>query len=126
MTMPEPTSSRGAIGGHVGGDSTFHYAQLVLETLRDPDVYDGLEVRPIDVEVIPNFSGEPDRIQVWLIFESREARGRANESTEQISQQVTEALVKAGFPSDSTRTLTVRLTSVPEIDDGGGRFAYFR
>ena len=82
----------------------------------------------VDVEILPQFSGDPDGMCAWLIFASRaEARrARAPAKVPKIESKIRTALVDNGFPSSSVGSFEVRYTSVPEIEAGGGRFAFFR
>jgi hypothetical protein len=82
----------------------------------------------VDVEILPQLSGDPDGMCGWLIFVSRAeaTRARAPAKARKIESKVRAALVDDGFPTSSVGSFEVRYTSVPEIEAGGGRFAFFR
>ena len=69
----------------------FHYAELVLDTLKHIGAFGDLISQPVDVEVIPNFDGGAERLQ-----------------------------------APALGSFVLRHTSTQEIEQGGGRFAYFR
>jgi hypothetical protein len=81
----------------------------------------------VDHEVIPPFTGSPDGVGVWFICSTKKKRERFEES--ELSRQ-TEALKRkmseVGFPPTAITTVDVSATSLEEIEEKGGRFAYFR
>jgi hypothetical protein len=104
----------------------FHYAELALDTLKHIGAFGDLISQPVDVEVIPNFDGGAERLQAWLIFASPDEALDANEKSGAVLSRATELLAGAGFPADELRSFVLRNTSTKEIEEGGGRFAYFR
>jgi hypothetical protein len=94
-------------------------AKLQLEKL-------GLAVQ--DVEIVPQLSGAPEDMFGWLIFATRrDADGaRSPRAAEKILSKVRHDLAQAGFPAQAIATFQIGLTSTPEIEAGGGRFAFFR
>ena len=104
----------------------FQYAELVLDTLKHIGAFGDLISQPVDVEVIPNFDGRAERLQAWLIFASPEEALDANEKSGAVLSRATDLLASAGFPPDALGSFVLRHTSTQEIEQGGGRFAYFR
>jgi hypothetical protein len=104
----------------------FHYATLALTELGKPPVFAGIAADPIDVEVIPNFTGEADRIDVWLIYADRRTAGAAMAVADELTARAKDVLAQAGFPASGLETLGVVVTSMPDIEERGGRFAFFR
>jgi len=104
----------------------FRYATLALEALRAPSAFAPLGLHPVDIEVIPNFSGDPDRMEAWLIFENRELAADAERVADALRQRATEVMAEAGFPATALESFRLRLTSTTDIDEKGGRFAFFR
>lgn len=106
--------------------SEFRFAELVLRCLKQPDAFESTFHRPVDVEVIPNFSGDADRIEAWLIFDTRERAESAEASSTLLRSRALDVLRAAGFPSGALKSFRLSVTSVAEIEEGGGRFAFFR
>jgi hypothetical protein len=105
----------------------FRYALLAGATIRAISQKE-LGMTIVDVEILPQLSGDPDGMCGWLIFasqaEARLARAPAKAAT--LESKIRAALVGDGFPISSVGSFEVRYTSVPEIEAGGGRFAFFR
>ena len=104
----------------------FRYATLALQALRQPSAFAPLGLRPLDVEVIPNFSGDPDRMEAWLIFENRGYATDAERLGGALRQRATEVLANAGYPHSALDSFRLRVTSTTDIEEKGGRFAFFR
>jgi hypothetical protein len=66
-------------------DGRFRYATLVLTELGKPSVFSGIAPDPIDLEMIPNFSGDADRIAVWLIYADRETANAAAAAADELT-----------------------------------------
>jgi len=81
-----------------------------------------------DVEVLPALDGSPENMTAWLIFSGRAAARSAARPGNWRSLQVrAHSLLKArGFPAHALGSFTLRYTSWPEIERGGGRFHFFR
>lgn len=81
----------------------------------------------VDREIIPPFTGHPDEISVWFICSTKKLKERFQVS---VMQHQVEALkkkmIEAGFPESAVQSIVTRVTSLEEIEDGGGRFAFFR
>lgn len=75
-------------------------------------------------EVIPNFDGTPNGISAWFICEHYDARKRFDARA--AAEALRKTLLSAGFPEDGVETLQIRVTSETEIQEGGGRFHFFR
>lgn len=104
----------------------FYYASLVRETLKQPDAFGPDLPSPVDIEVIPNLSGSPDRIQVWLIFDTRQQADEGRRGIQNYAHRASVLLVGAGFPGDAIASLGLMSTSTEEIEEAGGRFPFFR
>jgi hypothetical protein len=107
-------------------DEKWRWSLLVASTLRRPAAYQPLGLEVVDVEVIPNFSGSPDRIQAWFIFGTADEASAAALRRDVIAGHAQRLLASAGFPPEALRSLSIDFTSNPEIEAAGGRFAYFR
>jgi hypothetical protein len=103
----------------------FGYAEMVLNTLKASDAFRGLR-SPVDVEVIPNFSGHPERMEAWLIFGITEDSSWAEDNASAFRDRAISRLRDAGFPEAALPSFALRFTSVAEIEQRGGRFAFFR
>lgn len=104
----------------------FRWGVLVVDCarrLREDRAMPGI----VDAEVIPPFDGSPDGIFVWFICTTRAevAPFRANALTSSTSK-LREALLSAGFPAAAVSSVRTDVTSLEDIEAGGGRFAYFR
>jgi hypothetical protein len=104
---------------------TFGHAEMVLNTLKASDTFLGLRA-PVDVEVIPNFSGHPERIEAWLIFGTHHDSSWAEDNASALRDRAISRLRDAGFPEEAVPSFALRFTSVAEIERRGGRFAFFR
>lgn len=107
---------------------TFRYGLLAAETLRDPGAFSDLGHAVADVEVIPHFDGRPDDMVAWLIFRTRDEAqtAKAPSATKLLDARAHDLLAARGFPSDALASFRLGFTSQPEIDEGGGRFCFFR
>lgn len=109
------------------GDSAehFHYGLLVGATMAY-ELFADLGHTVVDREVIPPFDGRPDDISVFLIVATRAEADVARADLPRLGERATAGLRDAGFPVAALDTLEVLATSHEEIEDGGGRFFYFR
>lgn len=120
------TCAPGAGGGEAAHD--YRYGVLVAEALRTPGAFGPSGEGLVDAEVIPDFSGRPEQMSAWLIFATRE-RAQAAKATARraaLEARARELLVAAGFPDDALASFRLDVTSEPEIEEGGGRFSFFR
>lgn len=81
----------------------------------------------VDEEVMPHFDGRPDDIFVWLICRTRTEKEafRKSELT-RTTNALKESMGRAGFPDYAVASLSTDVTSTEDIEDGGGRFSFFR
>ena len=106
----------------------FRYGRLAAGALRAPgafgDIGDGL----VDVEVIPDFTGRPEGMFAWLIFQTREQAHAAKDAAAAAAYQAhaRQLLAGAGFPPAALPSFALGFTSESEIEEGGGRFHFFR
>jgi hypothetical protein len=105
----------------------FKDASLARDVLRRP-IFSDLGIRPVDVEIVSDFSGSPENMFAWLIFATSEEASAAREPklTELIAARARDRLSTAGFPEDAVPSFRFDFTSLPEIERRGGRFAFFR
>lgn len=107
--------------------SRFRWALLAGDALRKISLSElGLSV--VDVEILPDLSGDPNGMCGYIIFASRAEVKRAHRpgAASSIESQVRTVLADAGFPSSAIGSFEVRTTSLPDIEAGGGRFHFFR
>lgn len=104
----------------------YRYALLALHALRDETAFEPIGLVPDDVEVIPTFSGEPDRMEAWLIYADRARASQAHRVVGALRERAAEVLAQAGFPGDALRSFRLNLTSIDDIEERGGRRAFFR
>lgn len=107
--------------------SRFRYALLASDALRKISLKKlGLSV--VDVEILPDLSGDPNGMCGYLIFASRADVKRAHRpgAASSIESEVRSGLADAGFPSSAIASFEVRTTSLPDIEAGGGRFHFFQ
>ena len=104
----------------------WHWGLLIGETLRTPGAFAPLGLQVVDVEVIPDFTGSPDRMSAWLIFDSPPEASAAQARTDEVRTFAAGLLALAGYPDAAWRSFRIFYTSVPEIEAGGGRFRFFR
>src|SRR5450759_5384207 len=95
----------------------FRYALLAGATIRAISLKE-LGMTIVDVEILPQLSGDPDGMCGWLIFASRAEAKRAHAQSAKIGSRVRAALVDDGFPSSSVGSFEIRYTSLPEIESG--------
>lgn len=99
----------------------FSWALLVVDCMKQLKV-EGLPF--VDQEVMPNLDGSPEGIFAWFICEHFYAKEEFD------LQAATDALKNklrdAEFPQQALETLRTGVTSQTEIEDGGGRFHFFR
>jgi len=100
---------------------------LAKRTLKKP-FCSSLNLFHSDVEVIPPLDGSPDGRFVWLIFETKEQAEKAKETDSfgRVTDLARQTLRRGGFPNEAARSLDIGFTSFVDIEEGGGRFSYFR
>lgn len=80
----------------------------------------------IDREVIPSFSGDPDGIVIWLICDCSEDVVLLEAAKPALTTLLQERMGHRGFPASAIESLLVSMTSLQDIESGGGRFYFFR
>jgi hypothetical protein len=81
----------------------------------------------VDEEVMPRFDGRPDDMFVWFICRTRtEKEAFRKAELRRITKALKESMSRAGFPDDAIASLSTDVTSLEDIEDGGGRFYFFR
>ncbi|WP_214108244.1 hypothetical protein [Acrocarpospora catenulata] len=110
-------------------EAEIHFAHMIfLSEQLEADGFDGLELRPVDLQIIGPFDGSPDDVSVWLIFDTAEQaeQVRTPAVLAEYLDHARAVLRRAGYPQSGVDTLGMAATSLPEIEAGGGRFFYFR
>ena len=79
-----------------------------------------------DVAEFPDFSGGAERIEAWLVFGSRDGAVAAEAALARYLELVVAVLHDGGFPAEALPSFRVYFTSEQEIEERGGRFAFFR
>jgi hypothetical protein len=87
-----------------------------------------LQQRPavVDREIIPDFGGSPDKLFLWLICAKKSDVPALERQADNLRVLFTEAMARHGFPQSARDTLWIGFTSQEHIEQGGGRFAFFR
>jgi hypothetical protein len=120
------------LGDHPWGcmekaDEHFRWGTLVVGCARQLSQHLALPVPFVDVEVIPPFDGSPDGISVWFICARRvQTPSFRTDSLAIATTELRKALLSAGLPATGAASLRTAVTSLEDIEAGGGRFAYFR
>jgi hypothetical protein len=102
----------------------YRHFTLAKAALTATEAFPGWRVA--DAEIIGDFDGSPERISAWLIFGTRHEAERARASHDALRARAREVLDRAGYPADAVKTVELLFTSEPEIEEGGGRFLFFR
>jgi hypothetical protein len=103
------------------------WLELASRVLKSRGAFFGLPSERIeDVEIIPGTFDGPDRMNCHLIFATREEAAMAAAVASKYEQRVHALLTEFGFPSWAVPSFRVWFTSLPEIEEGGGSFNYFR
>jgi len=107
--------------------SNFSWGDLIVASVRRLRDSGACAVPFVDFEVIPPFDGSADGIFVWFICETAAAKDIFN-ATELLNatRRLQGIAVEDGFPKSGAETLRSAVTSKPEIEQGGGRFNFFR
>jgi hypothetical protein len=108
-------------------EERFRFALLAGQVLRGGGLAD-LCGQVVDVEIIPQFNGDPENMFAWLIFATTEdaAAAMQPETKPKIEERVHALLSEDGFPVEAVASFRIGYTSLPEIEAGGGRFLFFR
>ena len=103
------------------------WGTLVVDCLKYCQEQQDFPVRFVDFEVIPPFDGSADDISVWFICaDSAETALFRKHCLEAATNELRQRLLRREFPKSAAASLGCDVTSLEEIEEGGGRFAYFR
>ena len=80
----------------------------------------------VDREVIPSFTGTPDKLVLWLICAKKSQVPKLKRQAADLRALFTEAMARHEFPQSARDALWLGFTSLEHIEEGGGRFAFFR
>jgi hypothetical protein len=80
----------------------------------------------VDREIMPQFDGRPDDMFIWFICERAADVPLAETQRLELQAAVQERMTTRGFPKQAVESLRCGVTSLEDIDAGGGRFYYFR
>jgi hypothetical protein len=107
--------------------SDFRWSTLIVscaERLRDSEE---CSVPFVDCEVVPPFDGSPDGIFIWFICETVALKERFRaEALLSATRRLRAIAIEGGFPAAAADTLLSDVTSKEDIEQGGGRFYFFR
>lgn len=103
----------------------YRYFTLAHDLLVAPAAL-GHEWSVVDVYPIGNLDGDPFGMSTWLIFATNDEAERARSHEVELTARARQVLAAGAFPGDALPTVVVRFTSEVEIEDGGGRFGFFR
>ncbi|MBI2812665.1 MAG: hypothetical protein HYX71_00070 [Opitutae bacterium] len=81
----------------------------------------------VDSELLADFSGSPENMFVWFICRTRVDKNifrdiALREATTALKKRMSEG----GFPEEAVSSLKTDVTSEEDIEEGGGRFSFFR
>ena len=126
---------RGPLGGTRGtrelavtNNDTWYWGKTVVECLQElRENATALPIHFVDYEVLPPFDGRAEDIFVWFICQNRiEKEQFRQRSLEAATVALTEMLKQKSFPESAISSLRTGVTSQQEIEEGGGRFYFFR
>lgn len=80
----------------------------------------------VDCEIIPNFDGRPAEMVIWFICQRAIEVPLAEGQKDQLQTEVQKRMIARGFPKRAVQTLLSAVTSLEDIEAGGGRFYFFR
>ena|ERR1019366_7734713 len=105
----------------------FRWGVLLIECLKAISSALPTEVEVVDYEVMPHFDGRPDDMFVWFICSTKEAKGLFNRDVRVLALNLLhEEIARRGFPRNAVDSLKMDVTSKIDIEEGGGRFYFFR
>ncbi len=108
-------------------DEYRRWGNLVVDCLKNFREQQDILVRFVDFEVIPHFDGSADDIYVWFICtRCAETLPFRERCLEKATNELRQRLLRREFPESAASSLGTDVTSLEEIEAGGGRFAYFR
>jgi hypothetical protein len=80
----------------------------------------------VDREIMPHVGGRPDDLFIWFICERALDVPLAQSQRLELQAAIQERMTAHGFPEEAVDTLQSGVTSLEDIEAGGGRFYYFR
>jgi hypothetical protein len=108
-------------------DDCWRWGNLVVDCLKHIQEQQDTSVRFVDFEVIPPFDGNAYNIWVWFICaHSSETAVFRKHHLEEATSELRQRLILREFPKSAAVSLGTNVTSLEEIEERGGRFAYFR
>jgi hypothetical protein len=105
----------------------FRWGTELVACFDDLRPHFGVRSPPIvDREVVPHFDGRPDDMFIWFICERAVDVAPAEAQRLELQAAVQERMTAGGFPKQAVDSLRSGVTSLEDINAGGGRFYYFR
>ena len=80
----------------------------------------------VDREIMPQFSGRPEDMFLWFICERGIDVPKLKSIEGLLKSRIQGCMEIRGFPTSAVNSLQVGSTSLEDIEEGGGRFYYFR
>lgn len=80
----------------------------------------------VDREIMPALDGTPDDMFVWFICEKAMDVETLKTAESPLKSLLKDRMKERGFPGSSISSLRVGSTSLEDIENGGGRFYFFR
>ena len=97
----------------------------LLDEMKERNLFD--EFKVIDWEVIPDFSGSADNMFVHLICNKKTDKVVLLEDKKKdLFSNIREEMKNYGFSKLAVESIDFNIVSFEEINEGGGRFLYFR
>ena len=105
----------------------WRWGRLIVDCMKRLRDMDACSVTFVDYEVIPDFTGSPEKMFVWFICDTRALKLQFRDSALiSCSARLRGMALEAGFPETAAASLMTDVTSQEEIEAGGGRFYFFR
>src|SRR5262249_17981662 len=106
--------------------SDFKWGMLIVSCADRLRVSGFCAVPFVDKEVIPPFDGSPHGIFVWFICETISQKDEFRmEELSSATRRLKAMAIENGFPVAAAETIQTDVTSLVEIERGGGRFYFF-
>jgi hypothetical protein len=80
----------------------------------------------IDNEIIPPFDGRSDDMFIWFICERAADVSLVEGQRLELQVAIQDRMTAHGFPKLAVETLRSGVTSLEDVEAGGGRFYFFR
>jgi len=108
-------------------DDNWYWGKQMVACFDDLRKEFGVHHPPVvDREIMPQFSGSPDDMFLWFICEKADDVQRLKSNEGPLKSRIQDRMKIRGFPNSATDSLQVGSTSLEDIEEGGGRFYYFR